>query len=904
MKVSQLCRSMESALKSGRFDDAISLGESVLKVLPCHLWAQCLLGQAYLAYGREEEARACFWDILERDPECTSACRGLALLSKDRTHRSEKAAYPPQGHSQLNRFLQPSDNQLWQRSFPSKHSERAYTLWRMGSLQEAAEEAWRVHRMAPQALKPILILTDVAWQRGDREAFAKMFHQAQSLDPSGVVACQVWGASHPLLRVLSLDPLITGERMDQGQGNAKQHSGPVVSSNTQEVFTPPVSLPWLLDRGFKLEESTALPSGQQAKAIPQSDPIKMSSKRSGLQRDVQVDGELLEIESELERIASLIGVSDIASVLPSSGPKSQSTRKSPKRVDVPLQLIVSNRTALETKYGATGASSIHDALVGLADATRDDGFVQAQVIYLDDTETLRPYGLLPVDPRDPQELRSTLDLITERLRDGRDWGDEESRTSILLVGGDDIVPFFQLADDSGDEESPLVSDHPYACRGESYLSIERAVGRLPDGASQDTDFLLRIINAAIDAHRSRRKRSSLLQELGGWLGRSRSEPKANSLGYTASIWRRAARAVFSAIGQPGHIRTSPPLTHEQMPSSGSVVPRFGYFNLHGLRNSAYWYGHRDPTYAAGYPLYPVAIQPHNVPSLSGPGSVVFSEACYGAHILNKVPASSLALCFLDAEAMGVIGSTALAYGGIDTPLVGADLLARSFWDQVTAGYPLGEALRRAKQALIQDMLARQGYLDPEDNKTILSFILYGDPTLVVADRGQTRVTGLSRQDLSTIQAFTRGRGTEATTHLGIVTTQTDLDSSPVCRRRKLEPGLIAPELITHAKERLASHLPSSMWDDITLATQTLCDGKHCHGQGSTGQTMSAGRITHGQKTGTTCKGCPSGQTRLVMTLQQSLITPQDNANGSSSHQQIVRVTLDSRGDPVKIVISH
>ncbi|MEK7278766.1 MAG: hypothetical protein AAB427_15550, partial [Chloroflexota bacterium] len=104
--------------------------------------------------------------------------------------------------------------------------------------------------------------------------------------------------------------------------------------------------------------------------------------------------------------------------------------------------------------------------------------------------------------------------------------------------------------------------------------------------------------------------------------------------------------------------------------------------------------------------------------------VVFSEACYGANILGKgEPEAALSLQFLSDGAGAFVGSTKIAYGSIGMPLIGADLLGRYFWEGVAGGLPVGEALRRAKISLAQTMHKQQSFLDGEDQKTLITFLL-------------------------------------------------------------------------------------------------------------------------------------------------------------------------------------
>ncbi len=126
------------------------------------------------------------------------------------------------------------------------------------------------------------------------------------------------------------------------------------------------------------------------------------------------------------------------------------------------------------------------------------------------------------------------------------------------------------------------------------------------------------------------------------------------------------------------------------------------------------------------------MSPKDIPNDGNAPTIVFSEACYGAYINNKNEDEAISLKFLSAGTRVVVGSTCVAYGSVSTPLIGADLLASYFWKAVKNGIPVGEAVRNAKVMIAQEMTKMQGFLDGEDQKTLISFVLYGDPLLVLA----------------------------------------------------------------------------------------------------------------------------------------------------------------------------
>jgi putative lipoic acid-binding regulatory protein len=90
----------------------------------------------------------------------------------------------------------------------------------------------------------------------------------------------------------------------------------------------------------------------------------------------------------------------------------------------------------------------------------------------------------------------------------------------------------------------------------------------------------------------------------------------------------------------------------------------------------------------------------------------------------------MSLMFLDCGTNTFVGSTCIAYGSVTMPLIAADYLAEKFWTQVLDGDSVGYALMRAKLTFAQEMTRKQGFLDGEDQKTLLSFVLFGDPLAV------------------------------------------------------------------------------------------------------------------------------------------------------------------------------
>jgi hypothetical protein len=216
----------------------------------------------------------------------------------------------------------------------------------------------------------------------------------------------------------------------------------------------------------------------------------------------------------------------------------------------------------------------------------------------------------------------------------------------------------------------------------------------------------------------------------------------------------------------------------------------------------------------------------------------------------------------------MVGSTKIAYGSVTTPLVGADLLGRFFWQNMNAGLPAGEALRRAKLQMAQEMNNRQGFLDGEDQKTLISFVLYGDPL------AQAPLRSPAGKRLAKPLPLPR------LTSLATVCDRT----SAAARGDDLE---VTPEMVAQVKGIVAQYLPGTFADAALRITHTHAT---CHGgdhQCPTAQLGKLGKNKPGATPHTT-----------VVTLSKTFRVQ------ARAHAHYARVTLDPQGNVVKLAVSR
>jgi hypothetical protein len=348
----------------------------------------------------------------------------------------------------------------------------------------------------------------------------------------------------------------------------------------------------------------------------------------------------------------------------------------------------------------------------------------------DELASVQQFGLSPINKIDPWQIKLAIHDLDARLN-------KQSKTigALLIVGGNEIIPFHNLPNPTDDSDKSVPSDNPYGTSSTNYLVQEWPVGRLPDEKGRDAGLLLEQIRQIHQFHSSN---NSSINRVDQWLTDLKRKldirqfftdlfhsPK--DFGYTAAVWRRSSLAAFRPIGKGSELRVSPQYDSDTIDVDNLMRAKCAYFNLHGLSDTPDWYGQRDFSEVAVGPDFPVAITARQIEKIRNNVDLVFSEACYGGYVVNKTIDNSMALKLVSVGSQGLVASTCIAYGSVFTPLIGADLLGFIFWKYIKDGFSFGESLLQAKLGLIKVMTQRQGYLDGEDQKTLQSFVLYGDP---------------------------------------------------------------------------------------------------------------------------------------------------------------------------------
>ena len=699
----------------------------------------------------------------------------------------------------------------------------------------------------PECLQFRILLANMMMGSGEADKAVLLLHKAAAEDITGQVVTRLWGDHHPYLALwpdrleIKLELAIPAPiAASLGWNQLPFHSSDLKPG---EYLRSP-------GMGYAKTASTPLPETSYP-----------SSKTRSPKVAYAVPETLRQVQEELEKAAARLNQRGLSST---DG-------------RFPVYVVLTTQRGLETQYGGSSRSALDKEMRHLVASVQSRRDWNALLYYAD----LASYpGIEPAKHNDPWSVKLALaDLDASLALQGEMIG------AVLIVGGPDVVPFHNLPNPVDDADDDVPSDNPYGTRDENYFIPEWPVGRLPGGSSSDPSTLLYSLRVLTERHTlaARDEKpvswlSRLRMQITSWFQRLPLIPNPSGMkrlgfGYTAAVWRKASAVVFKPIGEPKELKVSPPISIAN-PAPAPLPPaRLGYFNLHGLVDAVEWFGQSDPTsggeldgdtgWAIGNtPDYPIALRPQDIQNSGRAPEVVFSEACYGSHILGKSVEEAMALKFLQSGSQAVVGSTCTAYGSIAAPLIAADFLGHAFWSFLRQGCPAGEALRRAKINLAREMHQRQGYLDGEDQKTLISFILFGDPlAMPVVPHYQAKSVLRSLKPPAWVNT--------------------------VCDRQRDEDVSqpVPAGVITYAKQIVNQYLPGMEDAEITLSQEHLeClrSGHSC----PTGQFgAKAGSSTEKPK-------------RRVVVLSKQI------TRNSHLHRHYARITLDEQNRMVKLVVSR
>jgi Tfp pilus assembly protein PilF len=703
VSIAQVRRAIELALRLGEPGAAEHGARALIQLFPQAVAPVVLLGHALLDLGEQNAAIEQLRCALSRNPLDAPAWMALAgALSLAGQHDAAQAALCRAA------LHDPLESELLTPGVAASPPDGIGVVYlRRGHASLASAELAAAVSRHPDRSDLRIYYVEALRRSGELSAAREQFTALSSTTPPDLPT---------LLLQIALAPALTNLASIQQQCAQYDIDGQI----TRRFFAPERP-PWHLTPA-PIIPATAVFETLVPYLAAAVDGRKGAPKAAAepAARHSQQDPELRAFVATTERLRSRISEID-------GGPQPLVPWSAANRQ---TQILLGCKTTLLQRYGAAGFAAIDGRLHALAQALCRRG-IQTHCCYIDDAASLQIDDQITLAPAAHQAsaIRDLVRTLAEALGQ-----QEQELGTLLLIGGDDSIPFHRLPNPLHDDDAVVLSDSPYGSDDAGYLLPQRVVARLPDGAGEQPTLLLTLLDQMIDYHHghSQQPKNGIfhLPLALGRHGAARKAPNPTDAGYSAEIWRESSRAVLDSLDASAPLSASPPLDADTLDLAEWIDRRVLYVNLHGAAGLANWYGQPDAIWPGAATRLPIALRPDQLADRRLSGTLLISEACYGAELVNRTDQTSIMLRALAEGVLACVGATVSSYGSITMPLIGADLLCQRLLAQLASGTPVGAALHQARLEFAQTMYRRQGYLDDVDVKTLTEFVLLGDPWAV------------------------------------------------------------------------------------------------------------------------------------------------------------------------------
>lgn len=369
---------------------------------------------------------------------------------------------------------------------------------------------------------------------------------------------------------------------------------------------------------------------------------------------------------------------------------------------MPDKIIITNDSALKSKYGVQGYAAIKAAVQGLIEADDKRGLKTVYMAVDNASAMGKVGGKVVTDASDPKQNKDAVDAISKKL----------AADYLMLLGAPDVIPHQDLKNPmyspGNDDDKEAPGDIPYACEApysrspEDFIGPSRVVGRLPDLLhSTDPQYLV-----------------NLLKNAAGYTQRKPAD-YASYFGISAEVWKASTGlSLQKTFGSNTDMQTIPPKTDNW--AKGLISRRSHFINCHGADTDTHFYGQRKDK-------YPPSMNAKLLKGKITEGTVVSAECCFGAQLYDPANTDGqpgISTTYLREKAYGFFGSTTIAYGP-ESGNGSADLLCQFFLQQMLSGSSLGRAALEARQEFARS----SPHISPTDLKTLAQFNLLGDPSI-------------------------------------------------------------------------------------------------------------------------------------------------------------------------------
>ncbi len=378
-----------------------------------------------------------------------------------------------------------------------------------------------------------------------------------------------------------------------------------------------------------------------------------------------------------------------------------------------IKLSVTMRQGLERKYDAAALGRIARAVQDWVAADARRGIRNIHVA-LDDRASMQAVGAAPISGRATVgTIKRAIDKLWRRL----------NPDYLVLFGGDDIVPMFVVPnpsyDPNGDTDRQVPTDNPYASslpfrssERDSYLVPDRVIGRIPDvPSSGDPSWLVDYLATAT-----------------AWTSQP-ANVYTDMYAICCDAWDRAGDACVQYLSAPARsLLISPPTSDTSPVGRRRLSLKVHMVKCHGAQLDPKFYGQRGNS-------FPVALTSATLKPRLQSATLAAAMCCYGAQTYSPAdPAAAdrgewpVASTYLRKGALGFAGATMIAWVGV-SQMMCADWIVAGYLKGALGGASTGRAFLESKQDYVH-WIAQQGQTpDIADEKTLIEYILLGDPSI-------------------------------------------------------------------------------------------------------------------------------------------------------------------------------
>ena len=302
--------------------------------------------------------------------------------------------------------------------------------------------------------------------------------------------------------------------------------------------------------------------------------------------------------------------------------------------------------------------------------------------------------------------------------------DNSQAEYLFIIGGHDVLPMAIIDNEPRcyKDDDGIDTDMPYA-----YLLNSNFEDLLWNGNLFKKDFQLYCGRLPIPFDRS-------LDDLCAYLSNSINVISggidiAHCFGMTAKSWERASSTIIKKIQLNKKLYTSPEHNLKSANEIFNTRADLYYFNLHGSDSpgSPEFFGDQSAVISPDY--------------LSNAENINFlmTEACYGAKYIDYESHESMLLTSLFKKTVAYVGSSKVAFGSSTENISSADVVAKSYIENLFSGETCGRSLALARVDVFD---ACPGDHYDYGTTSAAVFNLFGDPICCIYSNSKKKSLSL------------------------------------------------------------------------------------------------------------------------------------------------------------------